>query len=244
MPLPAIVQVFYGSGGTSSSTGVSATSGSNITAGNVLVAMQYTGETANVASTPAGCVTWTQAGTTTAWANGAATGALSVGPVTSSGACTATYGPTGGSSTSVILAIWEISGITTTVDGTPGFSYFNAAGTVTGPSTTTTFNGDMVLAGAIWNTSTVTIGSPFTSSANGSLFTPAGVTHGDLSYDVQGTAGAINGSYTVASTAGDLAIVALKASGGGSGPTVDQLMAPNDVGSNLLVIPHSVVIGY
>jgi hypothetical protein len=246
MPTPAIVQTFTKGGGPTFPTGISIASGSNITSGNVLVAVFYQGEQANLATNPSGCVTWSQAATSSVWGGGAATGTISMGPITSSGACTVSLAATGGGVTDLAIAVFEASGITTTVDGTPGFSIINSGGTYDGPSTTTTSNGDLVLAVNMFNSAPVTMNSPFTSFANSATMF-SGVSAyvgGDLSYDVQGTAGVIHPSYTATSASQNMAIIALKASSGGSGPTIDQLMSPNDVGSNLLVIPHSVVAGY
>lgn len=184
---------------------------SNITNGNVLVAMIFfQGGIGGLPSVPSGCVTWTQVATSVISTN---TMIWATGPVTATGGCTAsltTSGPNG----QISMILWECSGCLTTTEGTASFTHSGTGGTpISGPSITTSTNNDMVFAGLITNNTAseaLTLNSPYTTDN-------AGLDNNNAFYNVMGhivltPAGTTNAVYTntVGSSSMYMGIMALK----------------------------------
>ena len=181
---PAVAQTFHcqASGGAGSTC--TATSGSNITNGDVLAAYTSNLNTnGSTAVTPAGCVTWTKRGSTDAtgetWYSG---------PVTSTGPCSVTN-----TTAFVVTAmeVFELKNIINSVDGTP-LTQWNTgvANPVTGPALTTTMaNGDLVLGACLGNTAVggLTINAGLSSLFSGGVGTYFGV----QGSTIQASAGAV-----------------------------------------------------
>jgi len=173
-------------------TSTSCTFGSNITNGNVLVAFAYGASGLTLPANPSGCVTWTNKGTGSV---GSSSQSVSVGPITSTAACTVTE-TASGSSANIQLMIFQVN-TTTTVDGTPGFNYDISGCTTTcnGASTTTSVNGDLVLSFIFTGGShTFTATSPFSMDCTAGCFSGF---YGGMSHDVQGSSGSITPQWGV-----------------------------------------------
>jgi len=188
---PTVQQVCTGN---SFSTSTTAICGSNITNGDVLVAVAIAGNGVTLPTNPSGCVTWTQATPTGSVNSAAYTLVWSVGPVTSTAACTVTE--TGsGTSSGVWLTVWDLKSVLTTVDASPTYGFDTSFGaSINGPSVTTTVSGDMILTVGYYQNSGVTANTPFTTDYNASLTNAGGL--GIAAHYVQPSSGAVNVVYS------------------------------------------------
>lgn len=195
--IPLVIQTCTGSIFTTNPS-PTCTFGSNVTTGNILVVFQRADSGVTIGA-PTGCATWTSAGTD------ATTNQKVYIGTASTGSCTITASNTSGSGKDSDILAYEISNVLTTVDGTPGFAAVSFCTSCTGASTTTTFNGDMVL-GIVWFSPTITYSAPFVQDVNAS---PGGATMAG-GHDVQGSAGAIAPSWTSAGSNYVSATIAVK----------------------------------
>jgi hypothetical protein len=211
----------------------------SISAGNILAALIDFGPAGTAINAPTGCVTWALADSTTS----ANLQSWYTGSISASGACTITFTSTGASSSGYIQ-VWELSNTTTTKDGSAGYSHgFQSAGNVAGPSVTTSSSGDIILiAGNTGSGTSIIANTPFTSDQSANI----GGAYQAGGHYIQASSGTQAAAWTigVGGATSDFATIALQASGGGGGPTIDQLMSPNNIGSQLQVVSQPIVVGY
>jgi hypothetical protein len=203
--LPSLAQTTWACGQFNTNPSCTATSGSNATAGNVLVSYVFGAVGIVTINTPTGCAgTWTLV-----HLDATTNQSFYIGTVASTGSCAVTESATASSDGGTNLQVYELANASTTVDQS---NYAAGAGcaTCTGPSITTTVANDIVL---VFNLSSgnpgLTVNAPFTidydnsPSPNGNLIFTA--------HTILATTGAINVSWSQTNpSGGPYAIIAIE----------------------------------
>lgn len=175
----------YGTGGSGTCANTSTP-----TSGDILTVFIYGLIGTPTIATPSGCATWTLV-----QHDATNDQSIYVGSASSSGSCTVTESTTSSSNASVDVVGYDVSHALTTTDGSnSALSAFCTS--CSGPSITTTVNGDMVLSVTVESgtSHTDTVSSPFTQD-----YFSQNASSGDTQlagHDLQATAGAINMSWT------------------------------------------------
>ena len=179
--------------------------------GDLLVAWGFASTGVTLTTTVSGCsLTWTTINT---GSPSSGTAFFATAPITSTASCTGASRPAisgSGSSENITIEVVELQNVVNTVDGTPGYASNSSSGNFSGPSTTTTVNGDMVLAFSFApSTTAYTVNSPFTTFYAASLL---GSYYQTMANEVQSSSGAINAAYTYSGSLQGFttAIIALK----------------------------------
>jgi hypothetical protein len=187
--------------------------GSNVTSGQIVLFYEFEsgGLTLQAPTKTAGTAT---IGTLTAVGTPANNQAVYVASVTGTGSLTITGSATGGTNTFAVSG-YALASTSTTTDGTPSYVAYSYCGSCTGPTTTTSASGDMVI--TFWSSSvgpstTRTPGANQYSEIDFSTYPSSDYYESGGSY-VQTTAGQIGEVWTNGSgNNGYAVIVALKSS--------------------------------